>query len=129
MFERLKKIWHEAKIYAEEMDDRVIKMPPAVFENEHETVQVNLSQKSERDTCLQLSFGGDEHSGTHIDTEIAALVAEMNKVGIHTTCSCQGHNEDEAYIGIRLGEGTSYSYRKDIFGPGQDELTLRWKRK
>ncbi len=59
--------------------------------------------------------------------EIASLVAEMNHVGIHTTCSCQGHGE--AYVSIRLGEGTTYEHRKDIFGPGQDELVLRWKRK
>jgi len=48
MFERLKKIWQEAKKKAEEVkefaedDNRVIKMPPAVFEHEHETTMVDL---------------------------------------------------------------------------------------
>jgi hypothetical protein len=78
--------------------------------------------------CPPPSFGSEDH-GTPIDTEIASLVAEMNRVGIHTTCSCQGHEGSEAYVSIRLGEGTTYEHRKDIFGPGQDELTLRWRRK
>ncbi len=128
MFEGLKKRWNEAyqqakKDYEAAKDNDIIRMPPAVFENGHETTPVNLNPAP----CSSPSFG-DEPPGTPIDTEITALVAEMNRVGIHTTCSCQGH-DGEAYIGIRLGDGTSYKHRKDIFGPGQDELTLRWRRK
>ncbi len=136
MFEGIKKLWQEAKRKAEEVkefaedDNRVIKMPPAVFEHEHETIPVDLSKKSTRDGgCSPPSFGDDER-GTSIDKEIAVLVAEMNRVGIKTTCSCQGHDGGESYVSIRLGEGTTYIHRKDIFGrPGLDELTLRWRRK
>ncbi|MFH0903750.1 MAG: hypothetical protein V1854_00995 [Methanobacteriota archaeon] len=103
MFEKLKKLWQECK-------DRV--------DAEH-TIEMTES------TPVDLS--GD--ASTPIDTEIAALVAEMNRVGIHTTCSCQGHDGGKAYVSIRLGESTTYEYRKDIFGPGQDELVLIWKRK
>ena len=137
MFEGLKRIWQQAKKNVKEAeefakDDGVIKMPPAVFENEHETTPVNLSvvplTKALNIGCPSPSFGDDEPS-TPIDTEIAALIAEMNRVGIETTCSCQGHEDGEAYISIRLGEGTTYNHRKDVFGPGQDELTLRWRRR
>jgi len=107
MFERLKKLWQEAKDTVDA--EHTIKMIP-VFENKHETTPVDLSE-------------------TPIDTEIAALVTEMNRVGIHTTCSCQDHGGGEAYVSIRLDEGTTYEHRKDIFGPGQDELVLRWRRK
>jgi hypothetical protein len=113
MFERLKKLWQEAKQKAADEWDKehTVFMPPAVFENTHETMAVDLSLSP---------------NVKDIDTEIAVLVAEMNRVGIHTTCSCQGHDGGEAYISIRLGEGTTYEHRKDIFGPGQDELTLKW---
>lgn len=168
MFERLKKIWQECKDAVDA--EHTIKMTP-VFENEHETTQVNLSpeiqdkcpacgkikpvalvinsdiytmaqyqnwKSSGTKLCLKCynkrgqrcpspSFEGD--TGTPIDTEIAALVAEMNRVGIHTTCSCQGHDGSEAYVSIRLDEGTTYEHRKDIFGLGQDELVLKWRRK
>ena len=109
MFERLKKLWQMCKDKVDE--DHTIKMTP-VFENTHETATVDLSTNVK-----------------DIDTEIAVLVAEMNLVGIHTTCSCQGPDSGEAYVSIRLGEGTTYEHRKDIFGPGQDELVLRWRRK
>ena len=67
---------------------------------------------------------GRDEQGTPIDREIAALVGEMNRVGIHTTCSCQGHvGQDGAYISIKVGEGTTYDYRDDT-----KELTLRWRR-
>jgi len=99
MFEGLKKLWKEAKQKAEDTDDSVIRMNISVDEP------------------------------TPIDIEIAVLVAEMNRVGIETVCSCQGHDDGEAYVSIRLGEGTTYNHRKDIFGPGQDELTLKWRRK
>ncbi len=118
MFERWRKAWQQAKKNVEEAekakDDGVIRMT-AVFGNEqqHETTMVDF---------------GDEYSGTTpIDTEIAALVSEMNRVGIHTTCSCQD-DDGEAYVSIRLGEGTTYKHRKDIFGPDQDELVIRWRR-
>jgi hypothetical protein len=84
-------------------------------------------KKDNSEGCPQPSFRGND-SGTSIDTEIAALVAEMNRVGIRTACSCQTDG-GEAYVCIRLGEGTTYEHRKDIFGPGQDELVLRWKLK
>lgn len=64
-----------------------------------------------------------------MDKQISILVAEMNKVGIKTTCSCQGHEGGEAYIAFRLDDGTRYSHRKDIFGLGQDELVIYWRRK
>jgi len=72
--------------------------------------------------CPPPSIGNEQ--STPIDKEIAALVAEMNRVGIKTTCSCQGEVEqDGAYISIRVGEGTTYDYRDDT-----KELTLRWRR-
>jgi len=116
MFEGLKKLWQQARKKAEEVkefaedDNRIIKMPPAVFGHEHETMPVDLSPGNEQ--------------GTPIDKEIAALVGEMNRVGIHTTCSCQGEvGQDGAYISIHVGEGTTYDYRDDT-----KELTLRWRR-
>lgn len=107
MFKGLKKIWQQVKKNVKEAkefakDDGVIRMPPAVFENEHETVPVDLNPTP----CSPPSFG-DECPGTSIDTEIAALVAEMNRVGIHTTCSCQGHDGGEAYIGSVMARHTS----------------------
>ncbi len=122
MFEGIKKRWQEVKEFAK--DDGVIRMSSPAFQNEHETTPVDLNPAP----CSPPSFG-DETPGTPIDTQIAALVAEMNRVGIHTTCSCQGHEGGEAYVSIRLVEGTTYEHRKDIFGPGQDELTIRWRRK
>ena len=49
-FEGLKKLWQEAKKKAEEAqefakDNGVIKMPPAVFGHEHETMPVDLSPR------------------------------------------------------------------------------------
>jgi hypothetical protein len=76
--------------------------------------------------CPPPSFGDNDDSGTPIDTEIAALVAEMNRVGIKTICSCHG-TDGEAYVSIRLGEGTTYNHR--ILGPCQEELTLKWRMK
>jgi len=178
MFEGLKKLWQEAKKGAEEAqefakDDGVIKMPPAVFGHEHETMPVDLSPKlllrkstllntkvnleriiakinsldvderkeweqlkvasirliyqvdiiiNQPEECPPPSIGNEQ--GTPIDKEIAALVGEMNRVGIHTTCSCQGNvGQDGAYISIHVGEGTTYDYRDDT-----KELTLRWRR-
>jgi len=51
MFEGLKKLWQQAKKKAKEVkefaedDNRIIKMPPAVFEHEHETMPVDISPK------------------------------------------------------------------------------------
>ena len=61
------------------------------------------------------------------DTEIASLIYEMNRVGIRTGCSCQGHNREDAYISICLDKDITYKYRKDGFGIGRDELIIRWK--
>ncbi len=100
MFERFKKIWREAKQKSD-----------AEWDKEHTIYMAPECQRRE------------------IDPEISALIAEMNRVGIHTACSCQGHDGGDAYVSIHLGDGTSYEYRKDIFGPGQDELVLKWRRK
>jgi hypothetical protein len=128
MFERMKRLWHEAAEAVK--DDGVIRMQ-FNCQNVHETTPVDLSSQKIGDTGSPPMNTSPPlpTSTSDIDTRIAALVAEMNRVGIHTTCSCQGHDGGEAYVGIRLGEGTTYEYRKDIFGPGQDELTLRWIRK
>lgn len=58
-----------------------------------------------------------------IDSEIANLITEMNRVGIRTTCSCQGHNGQPAYICIQLSEKVTYKYREDL-----NELVIIWKR-
>lgn len=119
MFKSLKKLWKESVDFVK--DDGVIHMDINI-QNDHETTPMDMP-------CRPPSFGGDETPQcTAIDTEIATLVAEMNRVGIHTTCSCQGHDNGEAYVSIRLDDGTSYEHRKDVFGPGQDELTIRWRR-
>ncbi|MFH0904509.1 MAG: hypothetical protein V1854_04895 [Methanobacteriota archaeon] len=111
MFEGLKKLWQEAKKKAE---DSVIKMSP-VFEHEHDNTPVDLSEGWSPPSIGTVFNGIDLNrypylsegcppSGneqTPIDKEIAALVAEMNRVGIHTTCSCQGDvGQDGAYISI-----------------------------
>lgn len=115
MLEGLRRIWKQAKkdmiskafIEAELKDNHVVRFD-CIVQNVHKNTLVNISQNMY--AC--------------IDTEIAALVAEMNRVGIKTTCSCQGDTEqDGAYISIKVGEGTTYDYRDDT-----KELTLRWVR-
>ena len=101
MFEQFKKLWREAK------------------------------QKSDaewaKDHTIHMMMSEPECQRHEIDPEISALIEEMNRVGIHTACSCQGHDGGDAYVSIHLGDGTAYEYRKDIFGQGQDELVLKWK--
>lgn len=173
MFDKLKRVWQEAKDASDAKWDaeHTIKMTP-IFENEHETTQVNLSSEiidkchecgkpkpvalvinsdisamtqyqnwkssgtkmclkcytKKGQSCSPPPSAGIIALGTPIDDEIAPLIAEMNRVGIHTTCLCQGH-DGEAYVAIRLGEGTTYEHHKDIFGPSKDELVLRWRRR
>jgi len=126
-----RKEWEQLKVVSEEMKNQVdiiINHPsPPSFGPEMWLSYRDFTVPLRNGGCPPPSIGNEQ--GTPIDKEIAALVAEMNRVGIKTTCSCQGHDNGEAYVSIRLGEGTTYLHRKDIFGPGQDELTLKWRRK
>jgi len=53
--------------------------------------------------------------------EIAALVAEMNRVGINTTYSSHRHT-----ISIQIGDGEHYDTTCDF---SASILTIRWMRK
>jgi len=104
------KMWHPSKKIVEEVV---------------QSVTEEVVQSVKEDNVIKMDIDGP----TAYDIEIATLIYEMNRVGIRTGCSCQGHNGKDAYISIILEKDTTYEYRKDGFCPGRDELILRWRRK
>lgn len=62
---------------------------------------------------------------TEVDSKIAPLITELNRVGLKTIHSCQGgnkkHDSGRAYVSIQLGIESEFHYHIE-----EKVLTLRW---
>ena len=64
-----------------------------------------------------------------IDPEIAPLITELNRMGLVTTHSCQGHLEDgwSAYVTFALDEIRECEVMVGV-SDGKPRLTIYWER-
>ncbi len=62
---------------------------------------------------------------TEVDSKVASLILELNRLGLETTHSCQGDDTmgagGRAYVSVKLGKESEFHYHIE-----EKVLTIRW---